>query len=81
MTPYRNKKLEKKLKISTEMQEAEAGTFKEAEKKVHADLVKLDQSKAVIVPFLISISEKDHAYIIENWLMSCLPESVREELE
>ena len=29
----------------------------------------MDQSNAVIVPFLLTISEKDHAYIIENWLM------------
>ena len=41
----------------------------------------MDQSNAVIVPFLLTISEKDHAYIIENWLMSVLPSDLQREVE
>ena len=44
------------------------------------DLESINFSGAVIVPFLLTISEKDHAYIVENWLMSSLHPSVREEL-
>ncbi len=45
-----------------------------------ADIDSIDYSSAVIVPFLLTISEKDHAYIVENWLMSNLQSSVQEEL-
>lgn len=49
-------------------------------KKVKKQLDELDQSNAVIVPFLLTISEKEHAYIIENWLMSVLPEDIQREV-
>ena len=49
--------------------------------KLKKQLDDLDQSNAVIVPFLLTISEKDHAYIIENWLMSVLPEDVQEQVQ
>ena len=45
-----------------------------------ADIDSIDYSSAVIVPFLLTISEKDHAYIVENWLMSNLQSNVQEEL-
>jgi 2-phosphoglycerate kinase len=44
------------------------------------ELEAIDATGAVVVPFLLTISEKDHAYIVENWLMSTLNPSVREEL-
>jgi fructosamine-3-kinase len=70
--------MSKKLKIKHK--DTDEGTT-EAEKKVNADLGKLDQSKAVIVPFLITISEKDHSYIIEKWLSSSLSPDMQRELE
>lgn len=51
------------------------------EQQLQQQLASLNQSNAVIVPFLLTISEKDHAYIIENRLMSSLPCDAREELE
>ena len=51
------------------------------EKKIKRQLDEMDQSNAVIVPFLLTISEKEHAYIIENWLMSVLPPDTQKEVE
>jgi 2-phosphoglycerate kinase len=51
------------------------------EKKIKKQLDEMDQSNAVIVPFLLTISEKEHAYIIENWLMSILPPDLQKEVE
>lgn len=50
------------------------------EKKIKKVLDEMDQSNAVIVPFLLTISEKEHAYIIENWLMSDIPNELRSEV-
>ena len=50
------------------------------EKKIKKILDEMDQSNAVIVPFLLTISEKEHAYIIENWLMSVLPPDTQAEV-
>lgn len=59
-------------------------TMKDSEdphdKLLKKQLDDLDQTNAVIVPFLLTISEKEHAYIIENWLMSILPPSIQEEV-
>ena len=51
------------------------------ERKIKKQLDEMDQSNAVIVPFLLTISEKEHAYIIENWLMSVLPPDLQREVE
>jgi hypothetical protein len=51
------------------------------EQKLCAQLDAVDQSSAVIIPFLLTISERDHAFVIENWLMSSLSGELTEELE
>ena len=53
----------------------------QADATCRADLESIDYSRAVIVPFLLTICEKDHAYIVENWLMSSLHPSLRTELD
>lgn len=51
------------------------------EQKVKKQLDDMDQSNAVIVPFLLTISKKEHAYIVENWLMSPLPPNFQSEVD
>lgn len=53
----------------------------EGEQRLYDQLNQIDQSNAVIVPFLLTISERDHAFVIENWLMSSLPSELTTELE
>eukprot|EP00359_Climacostomum_virens_P009084 CAMPEP_0204912842 /NCGR_PEP_ID=MMETSP1397-20131031/10924_1 /ASSEMBLY_ACC=CAM_ASM_000891 /TAXON_ID=49980 /ORGANISM="Climacostomum Climacostomum virens, Strain Stock W-24" /LENGTH=322 /DNA_ID=CAMNT_0052083955 /DNA_START=851 /DNA_END=1819 /DNA_ORIENTATION=+ len=53
----------------------------EEDQRLFDQLNSIDQSQAVIVPFLLTISERDHAFVIENWLMSSLPSEVTSELE
>jgi 2-phosphoglycerate kinase len=50
-------------------------------RKLKKQLDDMDQANAVIVPFLLTISEKEHAYIIENWLMSVLPSDIQNEVQ
>jgi len=55
--PDKDIKHQKKLKMKH--QESEEN-YKEAEKKIQRDFSSIDQTKSVVVPFLLTISEKDH---------------------